>query len=85
MNKRYPIPIGCTPRRHAELGIHAVVNARGGRQHLNCLTQEDIELQRDSQRIALRKSARVRFYQFNSKFCRRHRGRLAHYLSEADE
>lgn len=34
--------------RHKQIGIHAVVNARGSMQHLNELSQEEIELRRDA-------------------------------------
>ena len=30
-----PLAIGCTAMRHKVIGIHAVVNARGGLQRLN--------------------------------------------------
>ena len=77
------LQIGCTLGRHAQLGIDAVINARGGLQALNDLPQEQIEMERDARNIGLASS--VRFYQFNSRFFRRHQGRVAHLLSRYDD
>jgi hypothetical protein len=63
--------LGCTKFRHDQIGIHAVINARGGNQHLNNRTTEDIELQRDARNIQDYKTKRIRFYQFNSKHLRK--------------
>lgn len=82
---KYPLYIGCTKARHERLGIVAVINARGGLQHLNDLTQDDIELQRDAQAIKAGLSDRVRFYSVHSKFFRRHVGRIAHLMSSYHE
>lgn len=78
----YPINIGCTVKRHEQIGINAVVNARAGLQHLNSLSDQDIELRRDAHKIEDKKTQRIRIYQFNSKFCRRNLHRLNHLLSE---
>lgn len=69
---RKPLLLGCTAARHAELGIDAVVNARGGRGHeLNNETHEEIEARRDANRIRDRLTRRVRVYQFCSRAFRR--------------
>lgn len=81
----YPLYLGCTAARHRRLGVHAIVNARGGRPDLNDLTDEDIEIWRDADNIRRRISARVRFYSFSSKFFRRRRKRLEHLLSRYDD
>jgi len=77
--------LGCTKARHAEIGIHAVINARGSRQDLNDLTPEDIELMRDADHIHNRIGNRVRFYQFNSRFFRRNQSKLQHLLSSYND
>lgn len=79
------LELGCTAHRHSLLGINAVVNARAGRQDLNDETIEDVELKRDARKINARLEDRVRFYQFNSRFCRRNRARLAHLLSDPND
>lgn len=80
----YPLNIGCTVARHKQIGINAVVNARGGRRDLNVLTDEDVELRRDAHKIRDWHAHRVRIHQFNSRFARRHRNRLGHLISEED-
>ena len=77
----YPLNIGCTVARHNAIGVDAVINARAGLQALNDLTQEDIDLRRDAQRIRDRLERRVRLYQVNSRFFRRHQNRIAHLIS----
>lgn len=81
----YPIRLGCTRGRHDQIGIHAVVNARAGRQDLNDLTQEDIELQRDGRAIKRRIAERVRWYGPHSRFFRRHRARIEHLIARHDD
>lgn len=76
--------IGCTAARHKQIGIHAVVNARGGNQHLNSLTNEDIEMKRDARKIHDRLNSRIRFYQFNSKHFRK-AGTVHHLLSDYND
>lgn len=76
--------IGCTAARHKQLGIHAVINARGGNQQLNCQTIEDIELKRDARKIGDWLNNRVRFYQFNSKHFRKAKG-VQHLLSSYED
>jgi hypothetical protein len=76
--------LGCTKFRHQQLGIHAVINARAGRQDLNDLTIEDIELWRDGQKIKQYREERVAIHQFNSRFARRNKARLAHLISELE-
>lgn len=78
---KYPIRLGCTVARHQAIGIHAVVNARAGRQDLNDLTIEDIELMRDDRKITDWREQRISIHQFNSKFFRRNLGRVAHLIS----
>lgn len=77
--------LGCTKTRHAQIGVHAIVNARAGLQCLNDLTQEDIEIRRDADKIRKRIENRIRFYQFNSKFFRRHQSRFQHLISSYDD
>jgi hypothetical protein len=76
--------IGCTAARHAKLGIHAVINARGGMQHLNSQTIEDIEMIRDARKIQGWKDRRVCFYQFNSKHFRKAK-QVQHLLSSYED
>ncbi len=82
---QYPIYLGCTRARHAQIGVHAIVNARGGMPELNDLTNEDWALRRDARAIRDRVEKRIRFYQFNSRFCRRHAAHLEHLLSRYDD
>lgn len=77
--------LGCTAARHAQLGIDAVVNARGGRQDLNDLTQEDIELRRDAQGVRNRIERRIRWYGPTSKTLRRQRDRLTHLIASYND
>ncbi len=76
--------IGCTVARHRRIGINAVVNARGGMQHLNDLTLEEIEMQRDANKIRDKRLSRVRFYQFNSRHFRKAK-QVQHLLSHYDD
>jgi hypothetical protein len=66
-----PLELGCTTGRHAALGIDAVVNARGEQWSLNHETDEEIEMQRDANKVRDWVSGRVRIYQFNSRHFRR--------------
>jgi hypothetical protein len=80
----YPLYIGCTKARHKELGIHAVVNARGGMQHLNdhpLDTPQEMEMWRDAWKVIERRHLRVAIHQFNSRWFRR---RLAHLITPYD-
>lgn len=81
---RKKLNIGCTAERHKQIGIHAVINARGGNQHLNDLTQEDIEMKRDARKVSDKLNNRVRFYQFNSKHFRKAET-LKHLLNDYNE
>lgn len=76
--------IGCTLARHKQIGINAVVNARAGRQDLNDLTIEDIELRRDAQKIRQYREERVIIHQFNSKAVRRNLHRTR-FVFDADD
>lgn len=76
--------IGCTAARHARLGIHAIINARGGMQHLNSQTIEDIEMIRDARNIQNWINGRMRFYSFNSKHFRKAK-QVQHLLSSYDQ
>lgn len=78
------IDLGCTVARHREIGINAVVNARGGLQHLNDLTSEEIEMRRDANKIHDKRLHRVRFYQFNSRFFRKAKA-VQHLLDRYDD
>lgn len=82
---KYPLELGCTLARHQQLGIVAVINARAGWQHLNDLTQEDIELARDARAIRDRVQHRVALHQVCSKFFRRNRWRIAHLISSPED
>ena len=77
--------LGCTLARHRQLGVDAVVNARGGEQWRNDLTLDEIEQERDGSAIKRRISERVRFYNVHSKFFRRHRARIEHLISRYDD
>lgn len=83
--RTYPLYIGCTTARHKTIGIDAVVNARAGEQWRNDLTLDEIELRRDGRAIKDRLQKRVRFYQVNSKFFRRHINRISHLLTHYDD
>lgn len=63
--------LGCTKARHKQIGIDAVVNARGGLQHLNDRTERDWQLYRDSQKV----KNRIYVRRFESKVFRK---RMAH-------
>lgn len=78
---RKRLDIGCTTARHAQIGINAVVNARGGLQVLNGRSIDEHNLYRDARNIRARQTERVRFYQFNSRFFSKHQNRLSHLLS----
>lgn len=82
--KTKTIDIGCTAARHKQIGIHAVINARGGMQHLNDLSLNDIEMQRDARKIRDKVNSRVRFYQFNSKHFRKAH-QVQHLLSSYND
>lgn len=77
--------LGCTRHRYKQIGIDAIINARGGLQHLNDLFLDDIEMMRDSIAIRRRISERVRFYGFDSKAFRRNQTRLAHLVSDYND
>ena len=81
------LDLGCTQWRHEQIGIHAVVNARGSLQHLNNRSMEEIELIRDSRKVKDRLNQRIRFYQFTSQYFRRpkNRKRVEHLLSRYDD
>lgn len=83
--KRKTLYLGCTLERHKQLGAHAAINARGGEMWRNGTSREETEMQRDARKIRDRLNARVRFYQFNSKFFRRHQARLSHLLSTYED
>lgn len=74
--------LGCTLARHKQIGIDAVINARGGLQHLNDRSIEEIKLMRDGIKIKQKKEFRVAIHQFNSKFCRRNQSKLNHLISD---
>ena len=79
----YPIYLGCTATRHAQIGIDAIVNARGNEQWRNDREIEEIEMIRDGRKIKAHLTCRVRFYQFNSKFFRdRKITKVKHLLSD---
>ena len=80
-----PLNMGCTLARHQAIGIDAVVNARGGETWRNDLTLEEIELRRDGRKIKDWQFGRVRFYQVNSRFFRRHLERIEHLLSHYED
>lgn len=79
------LQMGCTAERHRRIGVNAVINARAGLGDvLNSLTSEEIELQRDARAIAATKQ-RIRWYGPNSRFLRKHIGRIAHLISRHDD
>lgn len=78
------LDLGCTAARHAVIGIDAVVNARGGEQWRNDQTIEAIEIIRDGRAIKSWLSSRIRFYGFNSRFFRKHAGKMTYMLSDRD-
>ena len=77
--------LACTVETHLRLGVHAPINARAGEHWRNWESQEETERKRDARKIRERITARVRFYQFNSKFFRRHQERFTHLISTHDE
>lgn len=81
MRKLY---LGCTVARHAELGVDAIINARGGRLELNDVSDEEIALVRDARAIRDRVERRIRWYGPQSKFFRRHRGRVEHLIADRE-
>lgn len=66
MHTRKPLYIGCTLARHQRLGVHAVVNARGGEQWRNDDTREEVEMLRDARAVRDRLASRVSFYHFSA-------------------
>jgi hypothetical protein len=76
--------LGCTLARHKQIGIHAIINARAGRQDLNDLSHEDVELHRDARKLREHRESRVIIHQFNSRFLFRNRARVAHLLFKED-
>lgn len=85
MATKYPLDLGCTAARHRRLGIDVVVNARAGMQHLNDVTLDEIELERDGRAIKDRVQRRIRMYQVHSRFFRRNIHRISHLLSRYDD
>lgn len=79
---RRKLNLGCTIERHREIGVHAVINARSGRQDLNDLTLREIDQLRDSWAIAAKKRSRTKIYQWNSRVFRRRSSELAHLVSD---
>ena len=77
--------LGCTKARHDQIGIHAVINARGGLQSLNEPAIQDTELQRDARGIRGYQQQRIRWYGPSSKFFRRHRAKIAHLISSYND
>ena len=74
--------LGCTLHTHKRLGIHAVINARGGQQWRNDQENiQEIEAKRDAQAVRDWQMSRIRFYQFTSRTFRR-RPELARFLSD---
>lgn len=89
MTKTLPIArrlnLGCTVYTHKRLGIHAVINARGGQQWRNDQDRiEEIEMRRDARALRERIENRVSVYQFGSR-CFRRRLELARFLSGRNE
>lgn len=82
-----PLALGCTKARHERLGIHAVINARGGQAHLNDYSWdiEEIEMRRDAQKIKDWLSKRIRFYQFCSRYFRKREGRMSPMRSSYED
>lgn len=80
-----PLYIGCTAARHAAIGVDAVINARAGRQDLNDLTQQDIEMRRDAAGVRGYLEHRIRWYGPNSRTLRRQRHRLEHLIAHHDD
>ena len=84
MQKR--LYVGCTAARHAELGIHAIINARGGMQYLNdhpidTRNQQEMEMWRDAWKVIAYREQRVIIHQFGSRWFRR---RLSHLIKPMD-
>jgi len=77
--------LGCARARRREIGIDAVINARGGLQDLNDLTEDDRALRRDAAGIRGCVERRVRWYGPESKFFRRHRARIQHLIARRDD
>ncbi len=73
------------PEIPATLCALDIEHARAGRQDLNDLTLDEHEMRRDARAIRDRTERRVRFYQFGSRFFRRHRERLTHLLADRSE
>lgn len=82
---RIKLALGCTLATHQRLGIHAVVNARGGLQSLNSQSLEEIEIVRDARAIRDCQLNRTRFYQFGSRCFRRRMREVGHLLADRGE
>jgi hypothetical protein len=79
------LQLGCTASRHRQIGIDAIINARGGLQFLNEQTMRDIELMRDGAGIRAHQKRRIRWYGPNSRFFRKHRARIEHMIARYDD
>ena len=69
--------VGCTVKRHRELGVHAAINAKAGEAWRNSSNSvESVEMERDARKVQDIK-ARVIVRQFNSRWFRKN---LSHLL-----
>lgn len=69
-----PLRLGLTAAQHAQMRhpIDAIVNARGGNLHLNDFDViEEIEMQRDANKVRDYLQFRHTIYQFNSRHFRK--------------
>ena len=77
----YPLDLGCTAAQHKRIGIHAVINARAGRQDLNQSpldTPHEMEMLRDSWKAKDHQEKRIAIHQFNSRWFRK---RMSHLVT----
>lgn len=82
--RTHRLNLQCTVKRHEQIGVHAVINAAAGMAHVNQPSDEDWRMIRDQRSIQDRLIRRVRFYQFESKACRK-RPELQKLISRHDD
>lgn len=68
--------LGCTKMKAQQIGVNAQINARGGEFWRNDDTLDEIEMQRDGNKM---------FYQVNSKFFRKNKNRIEHLISSYND
>jgi hypothetical protein len=74
--------VGCTIAHHRLIGVHIQINARAGELWRNDDSLDEIEMKRDAEKVRRWRAHRIAFYQFASRWFRKH---LSHILEEIGE